>query len=120
MPTVLAVVSSWRVKMPYIWVPAQLWTPGGAGIAIAADPIGPVPFGSASAQAAVISNAFSAPATVSSWSAAPHSQFQSGVLLGSLPPQYCAAIWIRRTATNSPQLLPQSFSLTCTFVTDAP
>lgn len=111
--------TSLLMKVPYIWIPAQLWTTGGAGMAIAADPIGPVPYNSTSPMAATISNTYAAPSTVSSWNAAPQSQYQSGVLLGGLPPQYCAAIWLQRTANNSLQVLPQQFSLQCTFVTDA-
>lgn len=106
------------MKLPYIWVPWQTWTSGGAAIAIGADPLGPVPYNSSSVQAAVIGSAYNAPTGVT-WSSAPHQQFPSGVLIGSLPAQYCCAIWIRRTATNSAQLLPQSFSVQCTFVTDA-
>ena len=80
---------------------------GGATMAIALDGTGVVPRGQAGAQAEQIANestapsgeAFSAPST-----------YAGGLTpgAGSIPPQQCFAVWVRRTAANSAAVNPDT------------
>lgn len=106
------------MRTPYVWMPLQLFTPGGCTMAVGVDPTGPTPFNSGTAQAVVINTNTSAPAGVTAWFG-PNEVYTAGLLVPDVPPQYCIAIWIQRTAVNSPPLTPQTFSLQCTFTTDA-
>lgn len=103
----------------YLWLPVQDWTYGGAGMAVGIDPTGPVPYNSSSQQAVKITNATTAPAGVNTWSAGPHSVFTAGAQSGALQPNYCMAVWLQRTAMNTPILTPQLLSLQCTYESPA-
>jgi hypothetical protein len=72
---------------------------GGADAALALDNVGVVPVGQAPAQATTIANPDTPPAAVSAFSTA--TTKVSGTLIGDIPPGNCAAIWVRRQATNS-------------------
>lgn len=73
--------------------------PGGATVALAVDNLGPVAVGSGSAQAAEIATETTAPVGVGAFSS-PLTP-ATGLLLGTIPPGFCKAFWVRRTATNS-------------------
>lgn len=107
-----------KLRYPWFWLPNALYTDGGASMAIAPDPIGVVPYDSGSQQAQLISQSTSAPSGISTWYQPSNSFNPGGFVTADIPPQYCVAIWVQRTATacNS---ITQSFSLTCTFVTNA-
>ena len=107
------------MKNCYVWMPQQLWTPGGAAFSIGSDPIGVVPYNSSTAQAALISSSTHAPANVTNYVIQPQSQPQFGLKIPDLPPQMCIALWLQRTATNSPTLTPQTLTLACTFTSNA-
>lgn len=81
------------------WISAEV--SGGAAVAIGLDPAGNVAVGSASAQAAQIANESTAPAGVTF--SAPTDK-ASGLSIGNLGPGQCRAIWMRRTAANTPAL----------------
>lgn len=80
-----------------VWVPAEV--AGGANTAIALDNIGVTAVGSAAAQAATIANKNTAPTGVGAFST-PATK-AAGLSIGDIPPGSVAAIWVRRTATNS-------------------
>jgi hypothetical protein len=106
-----------NMRNPYVWMPSQLYTPDGAMLQMAVDPIGPQPYQSTSPQAQVISSSTSAP-TVVGW-CGPSGLYYDGLLIPDIPPGYACAVWIQRTATNSPALTPQSLQLEVTFASDA-
>jgi hypothetical protein len=110
-------ISQDSMRNPYVWMPNTFYTFGGAGMMVAVDPIGPLPFQSTSPQAQSISQTTSVP-TVTSWYG-PSPLFTSGLLVPDVPPGYAVAVWIQRTATNSPAVTPQSLSLQVTFASDA-
>lgn len=103
---------------PYVWMPLQLFTSGGCFMTVGMDPAGPVPYNSPTAQAALINTNTSAPAGVSAWYS-PNMVFTAGLLVPDIAPQYCIAIWIQRTAVDSPPVMPQSLTLQITFSTNA-
>lgn len=106
------------MRNPYVWMPLQNYTPNGAKMAIGVDPIGPVPYQSSSPQASVIPNSVTAP-PVAVWYGPSPVFNPGGLLIPDIPPGYAQAVWIQRTATNSPALTPQSLSLQITFASDA-
>lgn len=110
-------VSGDNMKNPYVWMPSSDYTFGGATMLIAVDPIGPQPYQSTSPQAQVINQSTSTPTVVSWFGPSPLST--SGLLVPDIPPGYAVAVWIQRTATNSPAITPQSLSLQVTFASDA-
>jgi len=83
-----------------IWMSAEV--AGGANIPIAADNIGPVADNSASPQAATIASETTAPTGVGAFQSPPISGV--GVGLGNIGPNQVKAVWVRRTATNSPAI----------------
>lgn len=88
------------------WLPTSSDVAGGATLAIAADPTAASVKTSSSQQAVKITAATNAPAGVSGWttdaSSTPTSpSYTNGVVLGSIAPGQCKALWIRRTASNS-------------------
>lgn len=106
------------MNQPFISLPSAYWTAGGADIAIGIDPTGISVYNSSSPQAVVIPNSATAPAGVT-FVTGPMVQYTSGIPFTGLPPGYVQAIWLRRTATGSPQLTPQLFNLTCTYISNA-
>jgi hypothetical protein len=105
------------MRNPYVWMPSQQYTVGGATMLLAFDPIGAVPYTSTSPQAQAISQSTSTP-TVVSWFG-PSPLYYNGLLIPDIPPGYAVAVWIQRTATNSPAITPQSLQLEVTFASDA-
>lgn len=91
--------ASLSLTSTYVWISAEV--AGGASIAIGLDPAGATAIGSASAQAAEVTNETTAPAGVSF--SAPTSK-GSGLSIGTLQAGYCYAVWVRRTAANSSAL----------------
>jgi hypothetical protein len=77
-----------------VQVSIQSDTAGGSTYAIASDNIGVVAEGSASAQAATIANETTAPTNVSAFGT-------SALTIGTMGPNTCAAVWVRRTASAS-------------------
>lgn len=75
---------------------------GGATIAIATDNIAASAIASAAPQAATIANETTAPAGIGVF-AMPVTK-ATGIPLGNIGPGQCRAIWIRRTAANTPPL----------------
>ena len=102
-------------RAPYAWFPTALWSPQGAGLALAVDPTLGVLYNQSAAQAVNINNPLQFPPGVGTFNAGPHSQFTNGIVLPDLPPLYCVAIWIRRTATGGPPVTPQTATVTVTF-----
>jgi hypothetical protein len=105
------------MRNPYVWMPSQQYTAGAAMLSLAVDPIGPQPYQSTSQQAQVISQNTSAP-TVVAWYG-PSPLYYYGLLVPDIPPGYAVAVWIQRTAVNSPAVTPQSLQLEVTFASDA-
>lgn len=112
-------VTGLMMKNPYVWMPSALWTYNGAMLAVGLDPTGVVTYNSASVQAVTIATSLNAPAGVNTWIQQPLSLWTAGLKLPDIPPQYCVAIWIQRTATNSKVLTPQSLELACTYTSNA-
>jgi hypothetical protein len=105
------------MRNPYVWMPSQNYTPAAAMLQMAVDPIGPTLYNGTSPQAQVISMSTSAP-TVVGWYG-PSPLYFNGLLVPDIAPGYAVAVWMQRTATNSPALTPQSLSLQVTFASDA-
>ncbi len=84
------------------WESVKLWlsaeTAGGATLALAADGVGAVAKGSASAQADQVADESTAPSGETF--SAPTTK-ATGISLGNIPAQQCHAIWVRRTANNT-------------------
>lgn len=80
-----------------VWVSAEV--AGGANTAIALDNLGVTPVGQAGLQASTIVDENTAPSGVSAFST-PTTK-TGGLLIGDIGPGQVAAIWVRRTATNS-------------------
>lgn len=72
---------------------------GGANGAVALDNIGILPKASNAQQATIITGKNVAPVGVTTFSTA--TTKSAGLTIGDIPPGNCAAIWLRRTATNS-------------------
>ena len=106
------------MHLPFVWLPLQLYTQGGAPLSVGQDPTGPVPFNQGTPQAVQINTPQSAPAGVTSFIFA-SMVYTQGLQIPDIPPQFCIALWIKRVAVNSPPLTPQTLSLQCTFATDA-
>jgi hypothetical protein len=106
-----------NMRNPYVWMPTQQYTTGGATLQMAFDPIGAQPYNSTSPQAQVISQSTSTPVVVD-WFG-PSGLYYYGLLVPDIPPGYAVAVWIQRTATNSPAISPQSLQLEVTFASDA-
>ena len=81
-----------------VWLAAEV--AGGANTAIATDTVGVTAIGSAAAQATTIINEDTGPVGVSAFSSP--STKATGLSVGDIPAGSCVAIWVRRTAANSP------------------
>ena len=100
------------------WLPLSGFVSGGANIALATDNVGATSKTSSSAQAAVIANPTTLPTGISSW-VNPSSTSAGGLALSNIAPGQVAAVWIRRTATNSGPINNDGFVLECDFDTMA-
>lgn len=109
--------TGYTMKNPYVWMPSIVYTVGGANMEVGFDPIGSVPYQQTTVQAAFITSP-TTPPPVTTYTGPTPNQNPGGVLVPDIPPQYCVALWFQRTATNSSQVLPQSFSLQVTFTSD--
>ncbi|KKM88307.1 hypothetical protein LCGC14_1260050 [marine sediment metagenome] len=84
-----------------IWVWSSAEVSGGAVIHYAADPAGSSSIGQSAAQAIVIADEDTAPSGIGTY----FSFDTKGLLISaSLPAAQCLAIWLRRTAQNTPAL----------------
>lgn len=83
---------------------------GGASVVIALDPRAASAVDSTTAQAAVTTSGTVAPSGVTGW-AAPTTA-DTGLLVGTLGPGQCRALWIKRTAANTSAMTGDGFSLT--------
>jgi len=84
---------------PYVWLSAEV--SGGTTVAIGIDGIAASVIGDSNAQAGEVANENTAPSGVSFSS--PTSK-ATGLALGDIPAGYCRAIWVRRTAANTPAI----------------
>jgi hypothetical protein len=104
------------------WMPSAYYVTGGATVSIAADPTGATTKASSSQQAVKITSSVIAPAGVTGWvsptgSAPAYPSYTNGIVLGSLAPGYCTAVWVRRSATNSAPVNNDGFTLEIDFDT---
>ena len=102
------------------WLPSAMVTPGGATLAMAADPAGISILNSNTQQAAVISAPTNPPAGVSGWvspvSDIPVSpSYTGGLQLGTIQPGYTCAVWIRRTVADVAALDSDTFEISVFF-----
>jgi hypothetical protein len=81
-----------------VWINTQV--AGGATCRVAVDNIGPVSNTSSSAQAAQIATATTTPAGVTAFSSA--ASAPAALALGNIAPGQCRAVWIQRSAANTP------------------
>ncbi len=105
------------------WLPLSLFVPGGATVALAADPTGATAKASTTPQAVKITSNTIAPVGVTLWvapvSADPaYPTYTGGIQLGTIAPGYCYAVWIQRTATNSAPVNNDGFTLEVDFDTE--
>lgn len=110
-------VTGLTMRNPFVWMPSLLYTQGGTNLAVGVDAAGAVPYSQTAPQAARIALSVNAPAGVTAWygpSAAPY----NGLLIPDIQPGYACAVWIQRTAVNSPAVAPQSLSLQVAFTSD--
>lgn len=98
-----------------VWLSAEV--SGGADIAIAVDNIGVSDRQSTDAQATEIATEDTVPVGVGNFSS-PTSR-ASGLQLGSLAPDECRAIWIRRTARNTAAVSNDGVTLAVAGITEA-
>lgn len=87
---------SWQT--PFIWVSNQV--SGGALLEIAVDNVAASAIGASGAQADLVANESTAPASPTLSFSAPASK-GNGLAVGTIPAGYCKAIWVRRTCSNS-------------------
>lgn len=92
--------ASLTLQSPKVWLQSEV--SGGAAIAIATDDIAASAIGSASAQAAQVTNEDTAPTGVGAFSS-PTTK-GTGLSLGDLAPGTCRAVWLRRTTANTAAL----------------
>lgn len=90
-----------------VWIAAEV--AGGTSIAISLDTTGVVSSTLATAQAKTIANETTAPAT-QTFVTTPVSK-ATGLVVATLPPANCFAIWIRRTAANTAALAADGFTV---------
>jgi hypothetical protein len=100
------------------WLPTSSFVNGGANIALGVDPAAASLKTSSTAQAAVISSSTTAPAGVTTW-VSPSASSAGGLALGTIPPGFVKAVWIRRTAVNSAPVNNDGFGLEVDFDTNA-
>lgn len=84
---------------PVAWLPNSLLGAGNQAVfAIAADLVSPSLIGASNPQAQAIQTPLIAPTGVTWYS--PSATSAGGAPLANVPPNYCAAVWIRRTANG--------------------
>lgn len=93
-----------------VWLSAE--TAGGAAAAIALDDIAPVDIDSASAQADSIADENTAPGAGVGAFSSPTTK-GTGLVIGDIPPDFCKAIWIRRTAANTAAVNNDGVTIRC-------
>jgi hypothetical protein len=97
---------------PVAWLPTSLLGSGNQAIfQIAADLTPPTVIGSSPAQAVAISSPIISPSGLTWYNASTTSA--GGAPLSNIPPNYCAAVWIKRTANGVPAT--NSFNIDVTF-----
>jgi len=104
------------------WLPTSAYVSGGATVTIGVDPAGVTTLGSSAAQAAKITAATNAPTGVTTWFAntgtVPVSpSYTNGAFIGTIAPGNVAAVWFKRTATNSAPINNDGFGIEVTFDT---
>ena len=88
------------------WLSPKVWLQGGdpsggAAVAIAVDPTPASPIDSAAAQALTAASETAPGSGVTSLTFSSPSTEAAGIALDNIPPGYCRAVWIRRTAQNN-------------------
>ena len=86
------------LKSAKVWIASEV--AGGATTALAVDNIAPSVLATGTVQAAEIATKDTAPTGVSAFSTA--TTKAAGVSIGDLGPGQVRAVWVQRTATNSP------------------
>lgn len=104
------------------WLPTSADVAGGATVSLGADPAATSVKTTSTQQAAVISTNTNAPAGVSVWvsdevSDPASPSYTGGLQLGSIPPGYVKALWVRRTAANTGPVNADGFGLQIDFDT---
>lgn len=104
------------------WLPLSLDVAGGATVALAGDPTAASVKTSGTQQAVVIGSSTSAPAGVSGWVSPTNTpptspSYTNGIQLGTIAPGFCRAVWVRRTANNTPPVNNDGFTLEVDFDT---
>ena len=92
---------------PVVWITNK--TPNGTIVSIGKDVLGPVNINSTSPQAAQIPYATIAPPRVVTFST-PLTK-NSGIPLGNIGANQCAALWIKRIPVNGPAVISDGVSL---------
>lgn len=100
------------------WLPQSGYVAGGATVALATDNLGASNKTSSSQQAANITNPTTGPTGVSAY-VAPSSTSAGGTALVNIAPGQVAAVWIKRTATNSGPVNNDGFLIEVDFDTMA-
>lgn len=100
------------------WLPTSGDVSGGATMSLAVDTTAPSSKTTSSVQAGTIANSTTVPTTIGSW-VSPSSTSAGGLAVANIAPGNVAAVWIRRTATNSAPLNNDGFVLEVDFDTQA-
>lgn len=88
------------------WLSPKVWLEGGdpaggALVAIAVDPTAASPIGSTTPQALTAASETAPGSSVVGLTYVSPTSEAAGLLLGDIPPGYCKAVWVRRTAQNN-------------------
>ena len=94
------------LSLARIWIESQV--DGGAVCAIGLDPTGVTDIDSATAQAVTVANESTPPAGVTF--SAPTAEVDA-LSAGSVGPRQCFALWVRRTAANTPAMTNDGVTL---------
>lgn len=100
------------------WLPNSGYVSGGANVSLAVDTTAPTAKTSAAVQAGTIANPTTLPTTIGSF-AGPSATSSGGLAVANIAPGNVAAVWLRRTATNSAPLNNDGFVLEVDFDTQA-
>jgi len=95
------------------WIPTTSITSYAVTWGIAADPIGPTTYTYGDQQAQLIANPYVAPAGIYTWTP-PSPAVAGGISLGTIGPRQVYAVWIKRSATGTPDM-NVGFNLQVTF-----
>jgi hypothetical protein len=105
------------------WLPLSLYVAGGANITVAGDTFAATAKGTGAQQAVKITSSTAAPAGVSGFVSPTNTQptaansYVNGIQLGTIAPGFCRAVWIKRSATNSPPVNNDGFTIQTSFDT---